>query len=741
MTDEQLIHIYNSGIALFQERNFAEAALKFQEVTAHNPENHQAWKLLGDCNFSNGHYSQASENYLKCERLNPGDLSCRYQLACSLMEDRHYQEAANWYKQVIANAPTNAKALCGYGISLVNCGHIPEGLDALKQAISIDPANHILYFNYGFLLHKTGKSEEAKAAFEQALNIKPGCVDALYGLGNIYTDYGMMKKAREYFRKATELEPNYYAPYSAIGFTWLNEHISKAIEFYKHALSINPYADDVLMRLGEAQQRIGEIEEANKSHRNAININPRNPAHYFSYSNLLISEGLITDAIKCCQKCLELDSQHHRAYSNLLMSLHYVNTISPQEIFNLHKDYAKFYCPKLDTKNTFNNIAPDPEKKLRIGFVSADFRRHSVSYFLLPLLKELENYNIEVIGYSNVRTPDDMTEQIRKHCGNWQNICGVSDEQAAEIISEDRIDILIDIAGHTADGRMLLFGKKPAPVAVTWLGYPDTTGLSAIDYRFIDKLTDPVKELTVKRQDGTESSFTPDQLCSEKLIRLDDCFLTYEPPQDTPEVSPPPFEKNGYITFGSFNNLAKLSDQTIQLWAGILTKMPESKLILKSRGLDDEFLKDLVIKRFAHFQIPAQQLEFSGFALTNQQHMQMYNSIDIALDTTPYNGTTTTCEALWMGVPVVTFPGSTHASRVGLSLLTAAGHSGLITKTPEEFVNTALKLAKSPEQLRSFRSNSRQHLAKSILMNHKGFARNFFNALRQIWTEYCQNAL
>lgn len=721
MTTESLHQAYNEGMALFQKRKFAQAALKMQQFLQSFPQNLHARRIMADSLFSIANYQLAAQEYLECEKQQPEDIHCRYQLACSLMELRNFKDAALWFERVLESQPQNAKALCGYGVSLAGMGKLEQGLEALKNATGLDPQNHVIFFNYGFTLHRGGKPEMAKIAFEQALQIKPDCVDALYGLGNIYTDSGLMAKARELYRKAIEIEPRYYAPYSAIGFTWLSEHIHKAIDFYKQALSLNPNADDVLMRLGEAYQRIGEFGEANTCHRNAINQNPDNPAHYFSLSNLLIAQGKIKDALECCQKCLELQPDHNRAFSNLLMSLHYISDIQPQEIFRLHQEYDRHFKPDILPQREFSKNQPE---KLNIGFVSGDFRRHSVSYFLIPLLENIDRSKFSITCYSCGKSRDDITQQIMDLCENWREICGVSEQSAAELIMADNIHILIDLSGHTADGRMPLFYQRPAPVSVSWLGYPDTTGLSVMDWRIVDDVTD----VAVTEEDTQE-------MCSEKLLRFSR-FLCYKPDDSSPGITPAPHATNNFITFGSFNNYAKVSDDCLKVWCEILRQVPDSRLLLKSRGLTDPYMESIVYERFKAHGIFPDRIDFCGYTQTHQQHLERYGQIDIALDTFPYNGTTTTFEALWMGVPVLTLTGQTHAARVGTSILQKTGLSEFIAKNQEEYVALACALAANPEKITQLREQMRDSLAKSPFMDGANFAAEFCQGLQHIWSEY-----
>jgi predicted O-linked N-acetylglucosamine transferase (SPINDLY family) len=325
----------------------------------------------------------------------------------------------------------------------------------------------------------------------------------------------------------------------------------------------------------------------------------------------------------------------------------------------------------------------------------------------------------EVVCYSGVDRPDEVTAQLRAQVDRWRDVAALSDEQSAQVVREDRVDILVDLAGHTGGGRLMTFARKPAPVQMTYLGYPNTTGLKAVDYRITDALADPVG--------------TADGLHSEKLIRLEGCFLSYTLLDELPPVAP---REPGPVTFGSFNNLAKISPTTIRLWAGVLAAAPQARLVVKATSLGDEPTRTLAAQRFAAQGLPMDRVELLGPQRTQDQHLRTYARIDVALDTFPYNGTTTTCEALAMGVPVVSLYGGHHASRVGLSILTAAGCGQWATEDANQFIETACGLA---QEAAHWRLRLRDQLRRSTLCDGRGMARKIESAYRDAWRAWCSS--
>jgi predicted O-linked N-acetylglucosamine transferase (SPINDLY family) len=422
---------------------------------------------------------------------------------------------------------------------------------------------------------------------------------------------------------------------------------------------------------------------------------------------------------------MEIDPTCVSAHDNLLAALHYLPVHDPQSIVIESRNWNRLHAEPLARLTQPHTNSRDPERPLRIGYVSPDFRVHAVSQFMLPLLESHDRGLFHIFGYADVATPDDLTARLQAQVHTWRNIVGMTNEKVAALIRQDEIDILVDLAGHTADNRLLVLAMKPAPIQVTYLGYPGTTGVAAIDYRFTDALADP--------PGMTDAYF------SERLIRLPQSAWCLREPPNAPPISELPAIKAGFVTFGSFNNFAKVNVPLLKIWARILLGMANSRLRLKAQGLGSNLAQQVVLQTMADCGIEPGRVDVSGW-VPQPRHLAQYGQIDIALDAYPYHGTTTTCEAIWMGVPVVTLAGMNHLSRVGVSLLTNLGLPQLIAQSPEQYIQIAIAMAGDLPRLAALRATLRQRLKDSPLMNGPRQARDIESAYRAMWRHWCQTS-
>jgi predicted O-linked N-acetylglucosamine transferase (SPINDLY family) len=447
-----------------------------------------------------------------------------------------------------------------------------------------------------------------------------------------------------------------------------------------------------------------------------------------SYNNLartLKYSGRVHESIAWYEKSLALAPQTAFVHSNLLYALAYLEDVSPETVLRAHRDWAERHGATIARRFCDHPNRIDPRRRLQVGYVSPDFRQHPVATFIEPVLAGHDRSAVEVICFSDVRQKDAVTRRLRRLADQWFDTAGVTDLRLAEMIQAAGVDILVDLAGHTAGNRMPLFSLQPAPIQVTYLGYPNTTGLTTVDYRLTDAWADP--------PGLTEAWHT------EELVRLDRGFLCYRPPEAAPEVGPLPLRNNGRVTFGSFNNLAKFNAGVAGLWAEVLKAVAGSRLVMKFKTLSDPAVRQTVIDVFAANGISSDRLSLHGFLPSIGDHFALYNRVDIALDTFPYNGTTTTCEALWMGVPVVALAGRTHAARVGVSILTGLGLSELVALSRADYVQTAAYLARDGRRLDGLRQNLRTRMQGASLMDGPGFTRRLERVYRTIWRRWCDS--
>ncbi|MHC4743855.1 MAG: O-linked N-acetylglucosamine transferase, SPINDLY family protein [Planctomycetota bacterium] len=498
--------------------------------------------------------------------------------------------------------------------------------------------------------------------------------------------------------------------------------VEEAERCYNKLLEAGPNAL-VSSKLGCLCEYGGRLSQALEHHKRAVQAEPQRPEVLANYARALMETGEMNEGIQLLRRALSGMPDNAQARSNYLLRLHQMPQLDRRMLFDEHKQWGWLHAPtNLAATNHQND--PQPDRKLRIGYVSPDFRRHSISYFFEPLLDGHNRRDVEVYGYGNVEFPDQITERLAGKFDCYRDIRDMDDDAAAQLIRRDKIDILVDLAGHVGDNRLLVLARRPAPIQVTYLGYPDTTGVEAIDYRFTDALADP-PEL------GAQG------FCTEELLYLGDGFLCYRPPDFAPPISSLQAEKEGYVTFGSFNNNCKINDTTIHLWAGVMRSCADSRLLLKLKGGDDPCIGGRYLERFEKAGIVRGRIEIHGWK-PPAEHMQTYHRMDIALDTYPYHGTTTTCEALWMGVPTVSLVGQCHASRTGLSILTRVGLEFFAARTPEEYVAKAIALAGNVPALAQIRRTMRARIATSGLCYSKGFAARVEAACRRMWHRWCR---
>ena len=433
--------------------------------------------------------------------------------------------------------------------------------------------------------------------------------------------------------------------------------------------------------------------------------------------------GEVDLAVECYQRAvLNPDFDSH------LFALNYSVGRTPAEVFAAHSEWGRRYRNQVPANHYGNTRSPG--RKLRIGYVSGDFWNHAVVVSIDGVLQAHDHRGFEIVCYHNSPGSDETTARLKGLASRWRKIAGLSDAEADALIRKDRIDILVDLSGHTEHNRLALFARKPAPIQATYLGYPNTTGLSTIDYRITDAIADP-PGLT-------------EALHTEELLRLPRCFLSYRPPAEAPAIGPLPARTNAWFTFGSFSNPAKWNDTVLRTWAAILRRMPRSRLLLhhsfagNTTSVVYDALRARILGLFQCHGIAPDRISLIGY-LPPPEHLGLYNDIDLALDPFPYNGATGTCEAMWMGLPVVALEGATHASRVGMDILRTAGLDRFVARSIDEYVEIAVRTASQLAPLSRLRTGMRARMAKSPLMDGPGLARALEQAYRHMWQRWCEN--
>jgi protein O-GlcNAc transferase len=475
------------------------------------------------------------------------------------------------------------------------------------------------------------------------------------------------------------------------------EALSNFLELSKSNVEKKKYSTDI----GLCYLKQGNFEHAISAFSFSLNSTPDDKQLLYLLADCYFKQGKLHQAHNYYEKILALDPNQPESYSGKLFVSNYFNSLSPQEIFKEHKLFGEL----LEKKITPFNHKPKPlPKKLRIAYVSADFKIHSVAFFIYPIIKHHDNENFEVFCYSNSKTYDEVSEQIENACAHFENIHALSDKELAQKIYDDKIDILIDLSGHTGGNRLETFAYKPAPLQFTYLGYPNTTGLSRINYRLCDAFTDPKEH---------------DKLHTETLLRLPHGFLCYYPAKPHLEVSPAPFIKNNFITFGSFNNWNKITKEVIEVWSLILKFTPNSRILLKNPSIGEETNRKVMLKMFMRNGVKEEQLQWLPYQETTHDHLNSFKYIDISLDPFPYNGTTSCCESLWMGVPFISLCGNSHVSRVGHSILSHLNLADLSSFSKKEYIQKSISLAQNPQLIKKLRESLRLRLLDSSLTQPK----------------------
>ena len=595
-------------------------------------------------------------------------------------------EAELIYRQVLTVRPDDPDALHLLGMVANRAGQSQIASDLITRAIARNPLNPDYHANLAIALIALGKLDLAYSTCQAALKLQPSLPEASYNAGVILQTKSRLPEAANAYRTAIQYRPRYYQAHLNLG--------------------------TVLLMLGDSDGAIAEF-------RAAIQLKPDFAEAHGDLGSALVIQGELDAALAAFRKALEIDPTLWRFHSNLVFNLHYHPEFAPSDIFREHRIWNQQHAVPLKGLIRPHANSWDPNRRLRIGYVSAYFTNDSTGRFFPPLLEYRNRNDFEVFCYSGVRVPDDMTKRLQLQADVWREVATLSDAQLADSIREDGIDILIDLMVHQRENRMLTFAQKPAPVQVTYLGYCSTTGLDTIDYRLTDPFLDPK---------GVNDAYY-----SEQSVYLPKTYWCYEAFVGVPEVnSPPAASSGGLVTFGCLNTFSKVTAMTLAMWCQLLRSSRISSGIARSGRKPPERVRDM-------FQVEAVdqgRLRFVGDLPTADYYAQ-YGNIDIALDPFPYGGGTTTCDALWMGVPVVTLTGKTAVSRAGLSLLSNVGLQELVASSKKQYVHIAAELAGDLLRLATIRSTLRERMRCSPLMDAAGFVRGVEHAYRAMWTTWC----
>ncbi|MDR3405572.1 MAG: tetratricopeptide repeat protein [Chthoniobacter sp.] len=741
-------------ILLHQAGRLAEAEMLYRQLLAVQPNHADALHMLAVVADQTGRSELAVELIRRTIALKPNDGAVYSNLGRVYRTMGRWEEAAAAYRHALQLRPDLPEPNNNLGNILRECGRNREAIEAFRRALELKPDNAEIGKNLGDALKDEGELSEAAAAYRQALRWRPDFPGAENNLGNTLRALGQIDEAIATFQRALRCAPENAGIHMNLGSALAEKgQMDDAMAAYRRALQLKVDFPEAHYCLGNAFKKLGNPGEAIAAYGAALQPRPGYPECCNNLGHVLREQGRLDEAAALFRRAIDLQPDYAEASSNLGNTLKdQGNMEGAMEAYRravrdkpehpgIHSNliYASLFLPTCDPvamaaeeqswNHKFGNppqrlLAPDghdgnPERRLRIGYLTPDFRDHVVGQNVMPLIREHDQRQFEIFCYSDVVKPDEMTVQFRRHPSHWRDVADVADETLAGIIREDRIDILVDLTQHMAGNRLPVFARRPAPVQVSFAGYPAATGVEAIGYRISDRYL----------EDG--KSETENGKC-ERLM-LVDSFWCYDPCGTEVAISALPARDSGHVTFGSLNNFCKVNETMLQLWARVLEAVKDSRLILLSHAGSH---RQRTVDVLAREGIGAQRIEFVE-PRPRREYLKLYQRLDIVLDPFPYNGHTTSLDALWMGVPVVSLTGQRAVSRAGLSQLTNLGLPELVAHSEDAYVAIAARLAGDLPRLAELRGTLRPRMEASVLMDAPRFARQIEDAYRAMWRQWC----
>ena len=678
----------NGLVAMFNAGRYQELENWTRLLLERCPKSGFSWKVLGVTLQAQG--KDALTALQKAAEFLPEDAQAHYNFGVALQHLGHHDRAVASYRRALEIKADYVEAHCNLGVALKELGHLDEAVTSYRRALEIIPDLATVHSNLGNALKDLGQLDDSVVSCLRALEINPDSAEAHNNLGITLMALGQLDNAVASYCRALEIDPDYAEAHNNLGITLRAlGQLDNAVASYRRALEIRPDDTDTLISLGVALQDLGQLD----------------------------------NALTCFRRALEISPDFLKAYSNLLFLHNYKIAHPAATLLEEKRRYGNLAARQARPYTEWHNVA-ESEKCLRVGLVSGDLRNHPVGFFVEGVLAALaSNYSgrLEFIAYPTHSCVDTLTERIKACCHGWHSAVGIPDENLARRIREDGIDILIDLSGHTALNRLPLFAWKPAPVQASWLGYFATTGVAAMDYLIADPWTVPESE---------------DIYFTERVWRLPETRLCFTPPEVEIDVLPAPSLSNGCVTFGCFNNLTKINETVVALWAQVLQAVPRSRLFLKAKQLQEASERQRLLELFASHGIHGDQLLLEGSA-PRADYLAAYQRVDIALDPFPFPGGTTSVECLWMGVPVLTLEGNSFLSRQGVGIMNNVGLPDWIAADTNDYLAKAIAHASDLPRLATLRSSLRDQVMASPLFDAPRFARHFEAALRGMWAQWC----
>ncbi len=726
----------------------AEAGALYAQVLKSKPDHSDALFFYGVLLLEMNRVSQAIDLLRQCLKAQPNHVTAGLQLAKAYHQQNSLQEALKVLKRVVALAPQSAVAYGMMGSVWRDAGELNQAIAAHRQAVALQPNDAVAHYNLGNCLAETSEPTSALHAYAQAITLNPRFYQAYAAQGRLLCQLQQVEQALVAIEKAVALAPQSAAVLSDYSFVLnASRQYAQSVEVCRRALQCLPDHAPAYLNLGQALAHLGDypaaqqaFERAAKLQPNdavppsnlsyvlkelgqwdaavqhghkAIALNPTLPEASYNLGNALKYQGRLDDALSAYRQAIELRPMFPEAHSNLVYLAHFHPAFDTAAQVRELQQWNQLHARPVWSRRTPPTIRDQQEhRRLRVGYVSPDFYNQAESFFTIPLLAHHDHEQFEIHAYSSVQRPDHITDRLRRYCDVWHEVNHCNDEQLAQQIRHDQIDVLVDLTMHMGRHRALVFAREPAPVQVCWLAYPGSTGLDAMHYRITDAIIDPLEQA--------------DPHFNETPIRLPHGWVAYDPLGDYPLSTTTP---TGPITFGSLNNPVKHHDALLDLWIKVLESVPDSRLLLLVFSREH---RERILQRMAHSNIAQTRIQFAD-RMDRPTYMHTYERIDLALDPLPYNGITTTCDALYMGTPVLCMLGNTPAGRAGASILKTVGLEPYIAANPQAFIESAVTLAEQAVQQRGQRLALRRKMQQSPLMDGPRFARDMEAAYRQMW--------
>ncbi|MEQ1828573.1 MAG: tetratricopeptide repeat protein [Pirellula sp.] len=684
-------HTWQLACTLLQTGRLSEAKTHLESVLKSHPDHHAAANLLGIANMRLGDSRLAVNDFLQAINGNRAEASYYQNLSAALISENEIAKAIDACRQATLLAPSNADARFQFACLLEQAGHSEEAMQEYLKTIHLDPQRAVAFRAVGrILLRDPNRLQDSLQMLQSSIRVDPNVPEAFNELGYVLQQLRRSEEAVAAFATAIHLKPNY-------------------------ALAYN--------NLSTAYRSLRRLDEAEGACRAAIRIDPNQLQALTNLGIVLTDLGRVQEAIACYQSALAKQPNLASAHSRMLFCMQYRPDINASALLAAHCEFDSRQAVPLRSDRPRIHTPVAADRPLRVGLVSDGMARHPVGQFLSSFLDKVSRDQTQIVCYSDRLVEDAVTAGLKHKCDLWRASAGSSHAELAARIESDRIDILYDLDGH-AGSRMLLFARKPAPIQISWMGYVGTTGLQAMDYLLADRWQIPISHESYYR---------------ERILRMPDGYVCVTPPSQAPEVGELPMLRNGFVTFGCFNQPTKVNERTIATWARIMHEISYSRLRLQYKGYDSPSIKARFEYEFSRWGIGIDRIDLRGNA-SQKELLSAYNEVDIGLDSFPYSGGLTTCESLWMGVPVVTCPHDTFASRHSLSHLSNIGLTVTIAESLDAYVRIAVELARDSKQLQEMRSRLRLQMSNSPLCDGERFARNWSDLMHQVWRVACETS-